>query len=458
MKLVSSQQSAVSKFLSLAFIVLSFVSIGFAQDAGRASLSAQVAQVAEFEVNGLKVLVKRRPLSPTVAAGLFIRGGVKNVTAQNAGIENFMLSAMTEGSRTFPRDTLRRELARTGSSIGSSAGYDFSVVSLASTRQNFDRSWEIFTDIVLNPGFAAADVNLAKDRILTSLRDDSDDPDGFLQVLQNKVIYANHPYANDPRGSVETVSRFTAEDLRAYHRKAMQTSQLLLVIVGDLDATDLQKRITDSFGSLPKGSYKETPAGAFDFAQPTLDITTRALPTNYIQGVFDAPSLSNPDFYAMRVATTLLRDRVFEEVRVKRNLSYAPSADMNALGVSTGNIYVTAVDANQAISVMLNEIKNLRDEKVEEREISGVTGQFLTTYFVGQETNAAQAAELAKYELIGGGWRNSFSFLDKVKQVKPSDVQRVSQKYMKNLRFIVLGNPNAIKREIFLQKTVPGGQ
>ncbi|HEX8370113.1 MAG TPA: pitrilysin family protein [Pyrinomonadaceae bacterium] len=453
MKVVSSQLSVVSRFFLLTLIVLSFVFTALAQDGGRASLTAQVAQVKEFDVNGLKVLVKRRPLSPTVAAGLFIRGGVKNVTAQNAGVENFMLSAMTEGSKAFPRETLRRELARTGSSIGSSAGYDFSVISLASTRQNFDRSWDIFTDLALNPAFAPADVNLAKDRILTSLRDDTDDPDGFLQVLQNKVIYANHPYGNDPRGTMETVGRTTSDDLRAYHQKTMQTSQLLLVIVGDLDAEDLQKRITDSFGKLPKGAYKEQTAGAFNFAEPTLDVTTRSLPTNYIQGVFEAPSLASPDFYAMRVATTLLRDRVFEEVRVKRNLSYAPSADMNALGVSTGNIYVTAVDANQAVSLMLNEIKSLKDETVDAREISGVTGQFLTTYYVGQETNAAQAAELAKYELIGGGWRNSFGFLDKVKQVTPADVQRVSQKYMKNLRFIVLGEPKAINREIFLQKS-----
>jgi len=454
MKVVSCQLSVVSRFFLLTFIVLSFVSVNLAQqDASKASLVSQIAQVKEFEVNGLKVLVKRRPLSPTVAAGLFIRGGVKNVTAQNAGVENFMLSAMTEGSKTFPRETLRRELAKTGSTIGSSSGYDYSVISLAATRQNFDRSWEIFTDIVLNPAFAPADINLAKERILTSLRDDSDDPDGYLQVLQNKVIYANHPYANDPRGTLETVGRFTADDLRAFHRKTMQTSQLLLVIVGDLDAADLQKRITDAFGSLPKGGYKETPAATINFSAPTLDITTRSLPTNYIQGVFDAPSLANPDFYAMRVATTLLRDRVFEEVRVKRNLSYAPSADMNALGVSTGNIYVTAVDANQAVGLMLTEINNLKNETVDEQEISGVSGQFLTTYYVGQETNAAQAAELARYELIGGGWRNTFGFLDKVKQVTPADVQRVSQKYMKNLRFIVLGNPEAIKRDVFLQKS-----
>ena len=451
MKVVRGQRSEVGKFFLLTFISLSFVSLNFAQT-GKINIAEQAALVTEFDVNGLKVLVKRRQSAPTVAAGLFIRGGAQNITDKNAGIENLMLGLATEGSKKFSREALRRELSRTGSSVGSSVSNDFSVLSMVSTRQNFDRSWDVFTDIALNPSFAADDLELTREKILTTLRDDEDSPDGFLQVLQDRVIYAKHPYANEVRGTVETISRFTAADLRAYHQKSLQTSQLLLVIVGDLDAKDLQKRITDSFGKLPRGDYKAQPLPTISFVEPTLDVTSRTLPTNYIQGVFNAPSLNNPDYYAMRVGTALLRDRVFEEVRVKRNLSYAPSADLGSFASNTANIYVTAVDANQAISVMLKEINDLKQERVNPDEISGVTGQFLTTYYLGQETNVAQAGELARYELTGGGWRNSFEFLNRVREVKSEDVQRVAQKYMKNLRFIVLGNPTAINREIFLQK------
>jgi len=451
MKVVRGQRSEVGKFFLLTFISLSFVSLNFAQT-GKINIAEQAALVTEFDVNGLKVLIKRRQSAPTVAAGLFIRGGAQNITDKNAGIENLMLGLATEGSKKFSREALRRELSRTGSSVGSSVSNDYSVLSMISTRQNFDRSWDVFTDIALNPAFAADDLELTREKILTTLRDDEDSPDGFLQVLQDRVIYAKHPYANEVRGTVETISRFTAADLRAYHQKSLQTSQLLLVIVGDLDAKDLQKRITDSFGKLPRGDYKAQPLPTISFVEPTLDVTSRTLPTNYIQGVFNAPSLNNPDYYAMRVGTALLRDRVFEEVRVKRNLSYAPSADLGSFASNTANIYVTAVDANQAISVMLKEINDLKREMVSPDEISGVTGQFLTTYYLGQETNVAQAAELARYELTGGGWRNSFEFLNKVREVKPEDVQRVAQKYMKNLRFIVLGNPAAINRQIFLQK------
>jgi predicted Zn-dependent peptidase len=51
--------------------------------------------------------------------------------------------------------------------------------------------------------------------------------------------------------------------------------------------------------------------------------------------------------------------------------------------------------------------------------------------------------------LIGGGWRNSVNFLEKLLAVTPADIQRVSQKYMKNIRFVVLGNPKSVDMGVF---------
>ncbi|HXG83567.1 MAG TPA: pitrilysin family protein [Pyrinomonadaceae bacterium] len=453
MKVVSRQLSVVGKFVLLTLVFLTFSSAGFAQTA-KPGISEQAALVTEFDVNGLKVIVKRRVNSPTVAAGLFVRGGARNITDKNAGIEGFTLQVASAGSKNFPRETLRRELARTGSSIGAGATNDYSVLSLASTRQNFDRSWDIFTDIALNPTFAPENIEQARQIITTGLREQETDNDNYLQVLQDRIIYAGHPYANPVRGTLETISRFSAKDLSEYHRKTMQTSRLLLVVVGDIDPKELQTRIAATLGKLPRGDYKEQPYPALDFSKPTLDVTSRALPTNYVQGVFNAPSINSPDYSAMRVAVAILQSRIFNEVRTKRQLSYAPNAELDSYAANTGNIYVTAVDANQAVGVMLDEVNNLKNLKAETyppQLISSIAGHFLTMYYLGQETNGAQAAELAKYELVGGNWRGAFQFLDKIRDVTPQDIQAVSNKYLKNIRFVVVGNPQAVNREIFLR-------
>lgn len=416
----------------------------------QAVVEKQAALVSEFDVNGLKVLVKRREGSLTVAAGLFIRGGSQNITAENAGIEDLMLTVSTEASTNYPRARMRSELARMGSVLGSSVNSDYSALSLTSTRPYFDRSWQIFTDVVLHPSFTKDDVSLVQARMVSSLRDDSDDPDTYLQRLQERVAYAGHPYLNRAQGTAESLSRLTPADLRAYHEKVMQTSRLLLVIVGDLDPSELRTAISASFGKLPRGDYRPVTMPQLSFDRSSVEVTERGLPTNYVQGLFAAPPLTSPDIYPMRVASSILRDRIFEEVRVRRNLSYAPSAFLGSQAANIGGIYVTAVDANQAVRVMLDEIARLQREPISAEDIQGVVAQFLTTYYMGQETNAAQAAELAQYELIGGGWRNSISFIEKVKAVTPAAVQTAAQKYMRNMRFVVLGDPKRIDSSVFI--------
>src|SRR5213592_2918012 len=83
-------------------------------------IARQAALVSEFDVNGLKILVKRREGSQTVAAGLFIRGGSENIGASNAGIEELMLNVATEASVGFPRDQMRKEMSRMGTVISES--------------------------------------------------------------------------------------------------------------------------------------------------------------------------------------------------------------------------------------------------------------------------------------------------------------------------------------------------
>lgn len=422
---------------------------GQAQETVQSVVAKQAALVSEFEVNGLKVLLKRREGSLTVAAGLFIRGGAANINAQNAGIETLMLSVATEATTNFPRARMRSELSRMGTVIGSSSNNDYSVLSMATTRMHFDRSWQIFTDVALRPSFTKEDVSLVQERQVVSLSDDTDNPDVYLQKLQERVAYAGHPYLNNTSGTPETVSKLTPEDLRRYHAKLMETSRLLLVIVGDLNPPEVRELITARFGKLPRGAYKPENVPQLAFDKSSVEITPRELPTNYIQGLFTAPSLTSPDIYAMRVASSLLRDRVFEEVRVKRNLSYAPDAFLRTQAANVGGLYVTAVDANQSIRVMLSEIARLQNEPVSADDIHAVIAQYLTTYYLGQETNAAQAGELAQYELIGGGWRTSVDFLERLSAVTPADIQRVSQKYMRNIRFVVLGNPKSVDTGVF---------
>lgn len=436
--------------LSLLFFVVTAFSISAFAQSAIDDVAAQASLVTEMDVNGIKVLLKRRPNSATVAGGLFIKGGARNITEKNAGIERLMLSTAIEASKKLPRETVRRELSTTGSGISTSTSPDYSVVGIATTKPDFDRVFDIFAQVMTDPLFAEEDIKRNKDQILTGLRESSAVPEGALETLQDRIIYAGHPYANDVNGNATTINALTAADLQAFHKSMMETSRLLFVFVGDIDPTQLKNKISAAFGKLPKGSYTNAAFPALDFSKGTFDSTQRSVPTNYVKGVFAAPSLDNPDYYAMKVAMALLQTLVYQEVRGRLQLSYAPDADMASFAANTANISVSTTDPNRAVGAMLAQMRLLKERTLNDEIIEEISSFFLTRHYMGQETSAAQVGELAKYELVGGGWRKSFEFLRGVRNVKASDINAVSNKYMKNLRFVYVGDATSINRSVFV--------
>ncbi len=410
------------------------------------------AAVSEFDVNGLKVLVKRRAGSQTVSAALFIRGGSQNVTAANAGIEGLMLDVASEATAAYPRDKMRRELARTGTVIGGGVNYDYSALTLGSTLPHFEEAWAMFVDAARHPSFAAEDVERVRNQILIGLESANDTAEGALAIETAKTVFAGHPYAAHPRGTAASLKAITPADLQKFHARIMQTSRMLLVVIGDLDPEKIRAAAASAFAGLPRGEGAPAAAPALSFTAPTVNVTPRELPTNYVRGVYAAPPPSSPDMYPMLVANSILRGRVFEEVRSKRALSYAPDAFLNTSAANIGGIYVTAVDANQAVEVMLREVESLRTIAVDPREVRAAAQDFLTHYYIDEQGNAAQVGELGQAELNGGGWRSAGMFLDRIRAVTAADVKRVAAKYMRNLQFVVIGDPKKIDRTVFLRQ------
>ncbi len=424
-------------------------SSGAAQAAGAPQAAPESSRVTELDVNGFKVIVKRRPASDTVAVGLFIRGGAANITESNAGIEALLLTVVAEGSAHFPRTEMNAVLTSMGSSISSGTNNDYSVLSLACTRAAFDRSWEVFADAALHPLLLPADVERDRALLIASARTRIETPEPFLEELVRREVFAGQPYRNDPNGTPESLAKITVDDLRAYHKQMMQRSRLLLVIVGDLDPATLRQRIEATFGALPAGETTSAATPLLAFDKPSVQVTERSLPSTYFEGIFAGPQFKSPDTDALAIAMAILQDRVFNVVRVRNALAYDPAATHFETAASYGDISASSTDATRAAQLMLAEVALLKTDLVASDDLSGAVAQFATQYYIQNQTNASQAARIALYELIGGGWRNEETRLDRLRAVTPADVQRVAKQYMHDFQFVVLGDASRVNKAVF---------
>lgn len=407
-----------------------------------------------FTVNGLQVILKSNTANEIIAVQLYLRGGALNLTETNQGIESFMFESAMKGSQKYPKDALNTILDRTAAGIGSNATRDFTLINLRCLRSDFNQLWDVFTDVVMHPSFVPQDVDLVRQNQLLQIRQRKDNPDGYLNDLATEALYAGHPYRLDPFGVESSITGITIDQMKRYHADHLQTSRLLLVVVGNVTRDEMQTKVAATLGTLPKGEYVPRRPSPVVHSTPSLKVVDREMPTNYITGRFAAPGPDDPDYYPMTVAMSILGSRVWEEVRTKRNLSYAPSAGFSNQFANYGTLYVSAVKPDTTIKVMLAEVKKLQGEPVSAGDLRDRIALFLTQYNVRNETNAAQAQFLAFFELSGQGWQAGEKFIASIRKVTADDVRRVANKYIHNIQFVVLGNPKLINEKTF---TARGG-
>jgi zinc protease len=410
-------------------------------------------QVKEIKVNGVQVLMKNAD-NDVIAANLFIKGGTTNLTSENAGIENFALqAAVTGGTKKYPKDEYNKWIEKLGSTITASSSDDFSTISLRCVKDNFTKTWELFEEVILNPVFDEKELELTREQLVSGIKMEETNPDALIRKAMVKWYFVDHPYSNRQIGTVENIQKFTRDDLINYYKQILETSRMLLVVVGKVDQKDFGKKLNNLFSKLPAGSYKETALPEPQKSQKAdYEIVEKPLPTNYIMGQYLLPSMNQPDFYAAQLAHSILRDRVFEEVRTKRNLSYAPSAAMITEKTSTGFIYVSTTSPDTAIKVMVGELDKLKNETIPDKDMKNHKMRFLTMDYMRQETNAMQAGALAAAQLYTGSWKNSAKLVENIDKVTPADIKEMSNRYVKNLNFVYVGKKNKVNEESLKQK------
>ncbi len=416
------------------------------------SRNASDSTTTSYEVAGVRIIHRTVTANDVVAANIYLLGGTRQLSQANAGIEALMLETSGYGTRRYPRDTLRRRMAALGSEIDVAASTDWTRIGLRATTSSFDSTWAILADRIVAPTLDSGAFELVRAQLGAAVRQRRDDPDALLSYLADSITYVDHPYSIDPIGTEQSIAALTRSDLVRYHAQQVSTSRLLVVIVGQVDRARIERLVRATLGTLPRGQYTWTEPPPPTLRGDALVVEQRQLPTNYILGYFHGPTSANTrDYYALRVATAVLSGRLFGEIRSRRNLTYAVNAPFLERALSAGGIYVTTVSPDLTLGLIRAEIEALQAEIISRQGLAELVQQFITEYFLNNETNAAQADFLARAQLYQGDYRTADRFVEELRNVGPEDIRRVAKMYLRDARFAYVGDTTKITRATLLR-------
>ena len=403
---------------------------------------------SSFTADGIRVILRRNAANNVVAANLYLLGGARQVSPATAGIEPFLLMASERGTLHYSKDVLRRKMSLLGSEIVVAPSADWTLFGIRGTTAILDSTWAIFADRLMYPALQPAEVDLVRSQLLSAVQQERDDPDSYVSDLADSIAFAGHPYAVPVTGTATSLRAITPAGLREYQRTQMVRSRMLLVVVGDVSRTHIERLIHGTLARLPSGSYRWTLPPPAPAAPASAVLVQRSLPTNYILGYFAGPLASSNDYTALRIAMSVLTGQMFAEIRGRQNLTYDVHAPFLERAASAGGLYVTTVRPDTTLKLMRFFVNQLQNETVTDEGLERLELQFVTQYYLSNETNASQADGLARAELYQGDYRRAMQFVRDLKQVTPADVRSVARRYVHRLHWAYVGDTTRVDRRL----------
>jgi zinc protease len=377
--------------------------------------------------NGLKVVLAERHAVPVVNLRLLVDAGYAADQGGVPGTARLAGDMLDEGTKTRTSLQISDGLAALGASLRIQSDLDTTRVSLSALKANLDPSLEIFTDVVLDAVFPAADF----ERLIEQ---EKAEPFGIaLRVLPPLIYGAGHAYAIPFSGSgtAASVSRISRDDVARWYATWFKPNNATLAVAGDTTLAELTPKLEKLFASWKQGAVpKKNVATVAAKAGTEVYLIDRpgAVQSVILVGQV-APPKANPKEPALETMNGVLGgqfiSRVNMNLREDKHWSYgAGTVFVDARGQRPFFAYapVQSDKTKESVAELQKELRGIRgDRPITADELRSAQNGLTLTLSGQWETANAVLASLAELVRFGYDDRYFDTYAEKIRGVSLAD-------------------------------------
>ena len=364
--------------------------------------------------NGIVVIAEENHTTPAVSLIAVVRAGGYDDPPGKEGTAALVARVLDRGTTTRTADQIADDLDGRGASLSVSAGRHQIGVAAACLVEDLSPVMQIAADVLRAPAFPDADVETRKAEILTTIRQEDDDPASVAVNHFMQDVYDGHPYARRVRGTAESVQSLQRADLVAFHERWFTPAALTVVAVGSLPARDLVEQVAAAFGDW-SGNGSRRALEVADAPSPAARRLERiAMPDKAQADVaygFVGVRRLDPRYMAASVMNNALGQyalggRLGDSIRERQGMAYYVFSSLDG-GLGPGPLMVragvSAENVDRTIASIDVELSAIVSQGFTEQEIAE-SKQYMVGALPRQlETNAGIAGFLLNAEVFGLG-------------------------------------------------------
>ena len=186
--------------------------------------------------NGLRIYGIENNEVPLVNFEIHIDGGQLLEDLDKVGVANLMARMLTQGTAKKSPQELEEAIQQLGASINVSAGKESIIVSGNTLARNYPATMALVEEILLQPRWDAKEFDIAKQGVISQIRQQSANPNAIAGNQFNQVVYGkDNIYSRNPLGTVESVNSITLDDLKSFYALSVSPSVSRMHVVGALN-------------------------------------------------------------------------------------------------------------------------------------------------------------------------------------------------------------------------------
>ncbi|MDX8382127.1 MAG: pitrilysin family protein [Ghiorsea sp.] len=407
--------------------------------------AASELQRASFK-NGLQLIVEEDHSAPVAMVQIWLKVGGRDEVPGKTGLAHVFEHMMFKGSKKLEAGEYSKIISAMGGNDNAFTSTDYTAYFETIPAKEVSRvlvmEAERFAHLKLREEDFKSEIQVIMEerRMRTE-----DDPNSRMFEELSAASLRLHPYRNPVIGWMQDLKTLSIEDVKAFYKKHYVAGNVTVVVVGDVDFSQVKKVVGKTFGKMgtrniePRFNPTEPePLGAkrVEVVIPAqLPMVAFTLPVpSWV------PHKNDKQAAALTLATEILaggNSAVLNEVLVNEQrvaVSAGAGYDPATMGLDLWYAYGTTgigQDVATFEKAFWSLMKDMGNRLPDARKFKAAKRRLITNAVFAQDSLYLRAKQIGTLETVGIGADEKDRWLDLIREVTPEEVQAAFKTWIK---------------------------
>lgn len=356
--------------------------------------------------NGIRI-VHKKVLSDVAHCGLIINAGTRDESQGQHGIAHFIEHMLFKGTKKRKAYHILSRLEDIGGELDAFTTKEETCISASFMYQFYERTIELFNDIVFNSVFPEKEIQKEKDVISDEINSYKDSPAELIFDEFEELLFPNHPLGVGILGDYNTINGFSKADIKEFIRNNYNTDQMVFCSIGSIEFDKLYCFCEKYFGQ-NSARYRINKRVPFtNFSSVTKIVDRSTYQAHCIIGTHAYPYYDSKKIILFLITNLLagpgMNSRLNMLLREKHGISYTVEASYSPF-IDTGNFNVyfgtDKENIDKSLSLIFKEFSKIKNKKLGPIQLNKSKRQLIGQLAISNEMNSQQLLSMGKSYLL----------------------------------------------------------